>query len=175
MSQIGRNDPCACGSGKKYKKCCLSLEEKEKNPPVCRLREISRSLDLPLLKHGKKLYGDDFFLGAWNDFWESEEREDSLELDSITMQWFFPWIFYHWIPREYSQRSWKIPNLGKIIAADYLEKQERRIDLASQQLIKLALQEPYSLWEVHRVERGVGLELKDLFLNRQCFVKEVSG
>jgi len=21
--QIGRNDPCHCGSGKKYKKCCL--------------------------------------------------------------------------------------------------------------------------------------------------------
>lgn len=22
MSKIGRNDPCHCGSGKKYKKCC---------------------------------------------------------------------------------------------------------------------------------------------------------
>jgi preprotein translocase subunit SecA len=21
--KIGRNDPCSCGSGKKYKKCCL--------------------------------------------------------------------------------------------------------------------------------------------------------
>jgi preprotein translocase subunit SecA len=21
--KIGRNDPCPCGSGKKYKKCCL--------------------------------------------------------------------------------------------------------------------------------------------------------
>lgn len=24
MSKIGRNDPCPCGSGKKYKKCCLN-------------------------------------------------------------------------------------------------------------------------------------------------------
>lgn len=23
---IKRNDPCICGSGKKYKKCCLNLE-----------------------------------------------------------------------------------------------------------------------------------------------------
>ncbi len=23
MSGVGRNDPCPCGSGKKYKKCCL--------------------------------------------------------------------------------------------------------------------------------------------------------
>ncbi len=25
---IGRNDPCPCGSGKKYKKCCLPIEER---------------------------------------------------------------------------------------------------------------------------------------------------
>ena len=25
---IGRNDPCICGSGKKYKKCCLGKENK---------------------------------------------------------------------------------------------------------------------------------------------------
>lgn len=24
--KIGRNDPCHCGSGKKYKKCCLSKD-----------------------------------------------------------------------------------------------------------------------------------------------------
>lgn len=24
--QVGRNDPCPCGSGKKYKKCCLMNE-----------------------------------------------------------------------------------------------------------------------------------------------------
>lgn len=23
MSNTGRNDPCPCGSGKKYKKCCM--------------------------------------------------------------------------------------------------------------------------------------------------------
>jgi len=27
MRKIGRNDPCPCGSGKKFKKCCLPLEE----------------------------------------------------------------------------------------------------------------------------------------------------
>ncbi len=24
--KIGRNDPCPCGSGKKYKKCCLTID-----------------------------------------------------------------------------------------------------------------------------------------------------
>ncbi len=26
---VGRNDPCPCGSGKKYKKCCLAKDEEE--------------------------------------------------------------------------------------------------------------------------------------------------
>ena len=25
-NKVGRNDPCPCGSGKKYKKCCLKGE-----------------------------------------------------------------------------------------------------------------------------------------------------
>jgi tetratricopeptide (TPR) repeat protein len=29
MEKAGRNDPCPCGSGKKYKKCCLPKHEAE--------------------------------------------------------------------------------------------------------------------------------------------------
>jgi hypothetical protein len=29
MPAIGRNDPCPCGSGKKYKRCCLGKEEQQ--------------------------------------------------------------------------------------------------------------------------------------------------
>ena len=29
MAKISRNAPCPCGSGKKYKKCCLSRKEAE--------------------------------------------------------------------------------------------------------------------------------------------------
>ena len=30
MAKIGRNDPCPCGSGKKYKKCCLLQQDSPK-------------------------------------------------------------------------------------------------------------------------------------------------
>ena len=26
MAKIGRNDPCPCGSGKKYKRCCINRD-----------------------------------------------------------------------------------------------------------------------------------------------------
>src|SRR5271165_5506047 len=32
MAKIGRNDPCACGSGKKYKKCCMASDEAAARP-----------------------------------------------------------------------------------------------------------------------------------------------
>ena len=35
MDKVGRNDPCPCGSGKKFKKCCLATER----PPASRIEE----------------------------------------------------------------------------------------------------------------------------------------
>ncbi|MGC9519216.1 MAG: SEC-C metal-binding domain-containing protein [Desulfuromonadaceae bacterium] len=29
MAATGRNEPCPCGSGKKYKKCCLDKDQME--------------------------------------------------------------------------------------------------------------------------------------------------
>jgi SEC-C motif-containing protein len=32
MAKIGRNDPCLCGSGRKYKRCCLTAPTLNPNP-----------------------------------------------------------------------------------------------------------------------------------------------
>jgi hypothetical protein len=29
MEKVGRNDPCPCGSGKKYKKCCEAKQSRK--------------------------------------------------------------------------------------------------------------------------------------------------
>ena len=36
MATPGRNDPCPCGSGKKYKKCCLPKEEAEQGKLIAK-------------------------------------------------------------------------------------------------------------------------------------------
>jgi len=41
MAQLGRNDPCSCGSGKKFKKCCMNSVGKQTN-------EISDALEQTL-------------------------------------------------------------------------------------------------------------------------------
>ena len=32
--KAGRNDPCPCGSGKKYKKCCIAKDQEAPSPPT---------------------------------------------------------------------------------------------------------------------------------------------
>ena len=68
MAKIGRNQPCHCGSGKKYKKCCLKKDQ-EKRPAVT--LPPPRDLDLE---------------EDWED-WEDEldpdlEEEDLFDEDS---------------------------------------------------------------------------------------------
>ena len=43
-SRHGRNAPCPCGSGKKYKRCCLAADEPREIPPA-HIRLVQERLD----------------------------------------------------------------------------------------------------------------------------------
>jgi hypothetical protein len=43
--KIGRNEPCPCGSGKKYKKCCLKKDELKKAISLPKRRSAEESVD----------------------------------------------------------------------------------------------------------------------------------
>jgi hypothetical protein len=58
MSKIGRNDPCPCGSGKKYKNCCLKRERAMKQAEIMEER-------------ARRGYRDRF----WKRFGEASYRE----------------------------------------------------------------------------------------------------
>ena len=81
MAMPGRNDPCPCGSGKKFKKCCLSKFTTPTNP-IDRLRrkvdqEMEWASDLyrrqahHYLDHVNPEYGEDEIdasLYTWQQF-----------------------------------------------------------------------------------------------------------
>jgi hypothetical protein len=95
---IGRNDPCACGSGKKYKKCCLD-QDREK-----RLAEQNSRLRLDeQIDAGYALIGDDQQTRAcdvWLEAWEAvrlrlpvgictcRDADAALELAVYPCDWF---------------------------------------------------------------------------------------
>lgn len=45
QSKIGRNDPCPCGSGQKYKKCCLIKREEYFEKQVEMAKQVEELLD----------------------------------------------------------------------------------------------------------------------------------
>lgn len=49
MNKVGRNDPCPCGSGKKYKQCCGSQEQAGSNTPSA--QQIAQALGAALEYH----------------------------------------------------------------------------------------------------------------------------
>lgn len=44
--KIGRNDPCPCGSGKKYKQCCM-LNTIPSKPPATKRKLTAKWLNAP--------------------------------------------------------------------------------------------------------------------------------
>ena len=67
-TQPGRNDRCPCGSGKKYKHCCL---HKEQDTDVARrrLRTAEGHVVDGALALAAERWGNDLLLDAWDDFW----------------------------------------------------------------------------------------------------------
>jgi len=58
--KIGRNEPCPCGSGKKYKHCCLDKQEaarQAKDPEQAENLRAKESEQKQLIKHIEKAFG----------------------------------------------------------------------------------------------------------------------
>ncbi|MCD7809005.1 MAG: DUF1186 domain-containing protein, partial [Erysipelotrichaceae bacterium] len=63
IKKIGRNDPCPCGSGKKYKKCCMHKDAKLNTIEDYVHRTLALE-DYPKLRNNQndnKIYIDDYF------------------------------------------------------------------------------------------------------------------
>jgi hypothetical protein len=59
--KLGRNDPCPCGSGKKYKHCCLSKREAY-DSFYTRWEDCLERLDPEWPKLGEDVYDTWFYL-----------------------------------------------------------------------------------------------------------------
>lgn len=49
-NKIGRNDPCSCGSGKKFKKCCLGIRSDKTEPPKLS-KELPEDIKMKIHRH----------------------------------------------------------------------------------------------------------------------------
>lgn len=156
---IGRNDPCPCGSGKKYKKCCLSTAYVETG----REESIRARLVQDLLKFFKRNY-DDRLDDAHSIFWHEFIPEDylndaTLRLADIN---FWEWLVYDYLIDEENDKT----------LIDLYMENNRKLSLDEHRILTIMKNSVISLYEVQEVFPEKGLLLKDLVLGGEYDVRE---
>lgn len=159
MSKVGRNDTCPCGSGKKYKKCCLA----ESFVQVGREESIRKRLVDNLLEFYRKQHSstiEEAHVMFWDDFVPQEHLEGHA-LD-IAYQNFFEWITFDFIVD---------PDENKTLIDLYMEHNKKLHQDEHTVLTKMK-DSVISLYEVQEVFPEKGLLLKDLLMGGEFDVKE---
>ena len=97
--KTGRNAPCPCGSGKKYKKCCLRKADVSPDLLWRRLGEAHDRLVDRLMKHAFNVFGEEAMGEALFEFLLWPEDDATLERSENHEQLFYPWFLFNWITR----------------------------------------------------------------------------
>ena len=155
--KVGRNDPCPCGSGRKYKKCCQESSG-EQDFHYRRWSRVEADLIPELLAYALETLGPEAIEDAWNEF-HDYEAPDAYDPQSPMNSVFLPWFLFNWIHET------KLPDSPDFsvttIAVSFLREHELSED--EMRLILSATKAPYSLCEVQELTPGVGMTLFDLF------------
>lgn len=178
--KIGRNDSCPCGSGKKYKKCCLGTT----NAPFVansmsldfkwrQVRQLEGDIiDKNLIPYVTEELPDEVMKSALADFFP-EVLLDSLNQEVWFHQFFLPWFFFNWIPLE--DFGLKQFDPEKTIVQNYVEAHGHRLNSQQKRFIQAITQSYYSFYSVLRVEVEKSLLVKDILLGTTHTIKERRG
>jgi len=171
----GRNDPCPCGSGKKYKHCCLRAYEAVP-PEEVTWRRVRRAIDdlgHRILNAAMAHFGPTGIHEAWAEFtlWEDEEAFDP---ETPHIQVFAPWFLYDWLPDP--EETEAPPAAHATTAAQaYVQKAGTRLDPVAKRYIEACGQASFSFHEVLTCEPGRRFRLRDALLGTEIDVFEASA
>ncbi len=170
----GRNAPCPCGSGKKYKQCCLNAEKAPAAAPADptwrRLRTLLDGHVNEMLRFTIETYGKLALHEAWNGFM----GQDDLEFDPNTplMQLFMPWFFHCWAPNPLDTKIVNKSLHDVIPTKAYLATKGRRLDPLLRRYFESLLTAPFTFFEVLTCNPGTGMTLRDIMTKEEHAVTE---
>ena len=155
----GRNDPCWCGSGKKYKKCHLDSDERpgpQSAAPaipgefVGLRNRLGKFLMETASKRDTRLAQEEFF------------GDNPVEGDQAPP--LIDWMMHDWVP----------PRLGHTIMREYLLKHGASLAPHERELVEAWSLSFVGLYEVREVKVASGIEVKDLVTGEIFFVHDVN-
>lgn len=156
-----RNDICACGSGRKYKACCLIRQEQEK-------AEIEKwkRFDAWVIRKGMILLTEskDLDIASLIKFYFGKKREAEAKRYGITEQDMEE--LNEWLMNDYFAPDEPTPYaLGRLLAQDTLSIDERK-------LVEARIEAPKSVYLVTFIKKGTGALLRNIFDQTEVFVHD---
>jgi hypothetical protein len=120
MTKIGRNDPCYCGSGEKYKKCHMKADQEAEKAKRA-IQQAVQYVHRDMLKFARDERFAEAFAQAlpfyWDGLYDIETAEQMSQSEALR---FFDWFVFDYTPEE-----------GPRLINVYTE--ERRQDLSTHQ------------------------------------------
>lgn len=164
-SKVGRNQPCPCGSGRKYKHCCLvrpsvaagepgesSLPPGDESSPSA-IHDLDRRLVDRLVRHASDRFGPDWIAAAAGAFRDPTMREGLLD----------PWALYHHLYKD------------RTIVRHFLADRAASLSGAERSWLEAQAAAWLSIWEVAEVAPGRSLTLHDLLTDERRVVRETTA
>jgi hypothetical protein len=153
VTKTGRNDPCPCGSGKKYKHCCLRKETAGKSEAMSRDRAWDTMMEKLLdFARGERFRKD--LEAAFDLFWNRTYTiEQVKELAPAQVMNFLDWYAHDYRTADDGQRIVEIFRDDKSAA---LSPQERDLLQADSEAL-------LSVYEVTGAQEGQAISLHEVF------------
>ncbi len=150
----GRNDPCPCGSGRKFKKCCLRRDEQASSMErrYKALHALDGSLTQEIMDFAAVHIGI-----AWGKF--ASDFTDAAAVPELSSHW----SAYHF----------RVD--GMTALEQYLKAYEPKLSRAERAWLDAEAQAWLTVWEVTAVEPGISLTVRDLLSHEERHVHETSG
>ncbi len=166
---VGRNAPCPCGSGKKYKMCCLPVRDTEPPAPTPLGAGVEAAADEELGRYLAEFAARvprrerdramTLFAEARSS---SAGRAEDAHADAVG--------FMDWFINDYRLRT-----SGRTIVEEILVTRPRSLTRGARTLLASWRDRPVTLYEVVAVEPGAGITLRDLFGSGLHEVRDVRG
>lgn len=176
VAEPGRNDPCPCGSGRKYKKCCLVRQDAE-GAARAEVRAMEGRLVGRIQAFALERWGEALFDEAWAEFfgWESvpDSPDDDPHLESI----FLPWLVSTFVAARDEEDDEEVtidwPSVPLALA--YLAEHEAELSVPELRFLLTMATTPFSFHVVTGVTAGRALDVRDIFTGAERRVLEREG
>ncbi len=167
-AKVGRNAPGPCGSGKKYKKCCLSKAEgaPEERTPVGldqRLRQRLMAYAEASLPRAEAHRATQEFFG---ERFDPDRKSLALETGGVEADW--P-AFLEWLIHDFPLST------GGPVIARFLTERGHTLPGDERAILEEWQDAAVGLHEVLDLDPGQSLTLRDVFTGETCTVREVRG